>query len=525
MAMKKFSDLSILTKLLSGFSVVIVMMLLLGAVALSQLSSNNARLEAYRDSWLPGVRYALEMRGVLAELRLQQVQYIASSTEKEREGHRLEILQAVDNFRAAQNRFLKLPEGYNDSVLFKRIMSDFDNFSQANSIVIDAVNSNQLAEASKISGDTSRKYRTQLMKDLAELVVLEVQGGEKAATEGQQSFNTAKNLLIALLLFAILISALLAIIIARNLSRLLGGEPAYAVAIMGHIAAGNLSTEIKLRPGDQNSLLASLNTMNQQLKSTINEIMHGSESISVASNQIAQGNTDLSQRTEEQASSLIQTSANMQELTQTVRQNADNARQASELAINTSATATEGGIIVDEMRLHMQEISNSSKKIVDIIAVIEGIAFQTNILALNAAVEAARAGNEGKGFAVVASEVRTLAQKSANAAKEIKLLIVGTVEKINAGSERADHASQAMGEIVDSVGKVAHIVGEISTASQEQHIGIQEIGIAVEQMDQVTQQNAALVEEAAAAAQSLTEQGAELRQVIRFFQISGSTIS
>lgn len=253
--------------------------------------------------------------------------------------------------------------------------------------------------------------------------------------------------------------------------------------------------------------------------------MHGSESISVASHQIAQGNTDLSQRTEEQASSLIQTSANMRELTQTVRQNADNARQASELAINTAATATEGGIIVDEMLLRMQEISNSSKKIVDIIAVIESIAFQTNILALNAAVEAARAGNEGKGFAVVASEVRTLAQKSANAAKEIKQLIVGTVEKITAGSERADHASQAMGEIVDSVGKVAHIVGEISTASQEQHIGIQEIGIAVEQMDQVTQQNAALVEQAAAAAQSLTEQGAELRQVIRFFHINEPSVS
>ncbi|MFW5402049.1 methyl-accepting chemotaxis protein [Yersinia sp. 1252 StPb PI] len=523
--MKKFSDLSILTKLLSGFSVVIVMMLLLGAVALSQLSSNNARLEAYRDSWLPGVRYALEMRGVLAELRLQQVQYIASSTEKEREGHRLEILQAVDNFRAAQDRFLKLPEGYNHSELFKRIMSDFDHFSQANSLVIDAVNNNQLAEATKISGDTSRKYRTQLMKDLAELVVLEVQGGEQAATDGQQSFNTAKNVLIALLLFAVFISALLAVMIARNFSRLLGGEPAYAVAIMGHIAAGNLSTEIKLRPGDNNSLLASLNIMNRQLKKTINEIMHGSESISVASNQIAQGNADLSQRTEEQASSLIQTSANMQELTQTVRQNAENARQASELAVNTAATATEGGIIVDEMLLRMQEITKSSRKIVDIIAVIESIAFQTNILALNAAVEAARAGTEGKGFAVVASEVRTLAQKSANAAKEIKQLIVGTVEKINAGSERADHASQAMGEIVDSVGKVAHIVGEISTASHEQHIGIQEIGIAVEQMDQVTQQNAALVEQAAAAAQSLTEQGAELRQIIRFFQVNQPSLS
>lgn len=299
--MKKFSDLSILTKLLSGFSVVILMMLLLGAVALSQLSSNNSRLEAYRDSWLPGVRYALEMRGVLAELRLQQVQYIASSTEKEREGHRLEILQAVDNFRAAQNLFLKLPEGYNDSELFKKIMSDFDHFSQANNIVIDAVNNNQLAEATKISGDTSRKFRTQLMKDLAELVVLEVQGGEQAAAEGQQSFNTAKNVLLALLLFAVFISAVLAIVIARNLSRLLGGEPAYAVEIMGHIAAGNLSTEIKLRSGDNHSLLASLNTMNQQLKKTINEIMHGSESISVASHQIAQGNTDLSQRTEEQA--------------------------------------------------------------------------------------------------------------------------------------------------------------------------------------------------------------------------------
>jgi len=424
----------------------------------------------------------------------------------------------VANYRRAQDHYLELHSPLSTTPLFSQIIANFDQFSQSNDLVVKAMSSGDVASAIQISGDNSRKYRTQLMIDLATMVDREISGGNQAADESSRGYFIAKTSLVGLALFAVVISALLATVISRNLWRQLGGEPAYATAIMRQIAEGDLTTGIKVGAKDSGSLLAALATMSQQLRGTINGIIRGSESISVASGQIAQGNTDLSQRTEEQASSLIQTSANMQQLTQTVHQNADNAKEASDLATATSRTASQGGKIVAEMLTQMRDISQSSKKIVNIISVIEGIAFQTNLLALNAAVEAARAGPQGKGFAVVASEVRTLAQKSSDAAKEIKSLIEGTVEKITAGSDRADHASKAMTEVVDSVDKVAAIIREIANASNEQHLGIQEVGQAVAQMDQVTQQNAALVEEAGAAARSLTEQGEELRRTVGFFQ-------
>ncbi|WP_413721296.1 methyl-accepting chemotaxis protein [Sodalis sp. RH23] len=516
--MKKLLHLPFMVQLFSGFAIIIALMLCLGGVSLYQLSANNDHIDAYRNNWLPGVRYTLEMRGTLAELRLQQVQYISSPTDQDRESHRLELMQAVANFLRAQNAYLALNTPLSSTPLFSQIMANFNQFSLANDKMIAAMSENDVTGAIRISGDTSRKYRTQLMADLATMVDREVGGSQEAARQAARGYDIAKYSLMGLSLFALLISGLLATVISRNLWRQLGGEPAYATSIMRKIAAGNLTTGIKLSAKDSSSLLAALNAMSQQLRDTISGIISGSESISVASGQIAQGNTDLSQRTEEQAASLIQTSANMQQLTQTVHHNADNAKEASELAVATSRTATQGGKIVAEMLTHMRDISQSSKKIVNIIAVIEGIAFQTNLLALNAAVEAARAGTQGKGFAVVASEVRTLAQKSADAAKEIKSLIEGTVDKISAGSERADNASKAMTEIVDSVDKVAAIIHEIATASNEQHMGIQEVGQAVAQMDQVTQQNAALVEQAAAAARSLTEQGQELRRAVSFFQ-------
>jgi methyl-accepting chemotaxis protein len=321
-----------------------------------------------------------------------------------------------------------------------------------------------------------------------------------------------------LLLLALIATGFIALVISRSLSRQLGGEPSYAVEIMKEIASGNLKADVKLKDNDTQSLLATIKFMNGKLADIIDGIIHGSEAISLAASEISQGNNDLSQRTEEQAASLVQTSSNMQQITENVKSNADNARRASELARETSQTAVKGGKEVDDMLKRMHEISDSSQKIVDIISVIEGIAFQTNILALNAAVEAARAGEQGKGFAVVAGEVRTLAQKSANAAKEIKQLIEGTVHKITDGSRYAD-TSRAMEQIVTSVNKVTDIVAEISAASTEQHQGIREISVAIDQMDQVTQQNATLVEQAAVAAHSMSEQSEQLRNSVRFFQL------
>ena len=519
--MKKFAQSTVLTKLLTGFSILIAMMLLLGVVAIYQLNISNQHIDKYRENRLPGVRYSLEMRGVLSEMRLQQIQYINSPTMPEREKHRLELLQNQDIFLNAQKHYAAIASGLPEEMrdLFGQVVENFTHFVDVNGKVIDAVKDERLDEAAKISGAVSAKYRTQLMKDLATLVDMEVAIGNRAGEASAQGYQRALYLLSGLLALALVATGIIALFISRNLSRQLGGEPAYAVNIMQQIAAGKLNTDIALSANDHHSLLATIKFMNGRLAEIINGIIHGSESISLAASEIAMGNSDLSQRTEEQAASLVQTSANMQQITENVKSNAENALKASELARQTSHTAVKGGKEVHDMLKRMQEISDSSQKIVDIIAVIEGIAFQTNILALNAAVEAARAGEQGKGFAVVAGEVRNLAQKSADAAKEIKTLIDGTVDKITEGSRYANTASRAMEEIVSSVNKVTGIVAEISTASNEQHQGIREIGVAIEQMDQVTQQNAALVEQAAVAAHSMTEQSEHLRDSVRFFQL------
>ncbi|MBC7415460.1 MAG: methyl-accepting chemotaxis protein, partial [Herminiimonas sp.] len=266
-------------------------------------------------------------------------------------------------------------------------------------------------------------------------------------------------------------------------------------------------------------LLQALKDMNANLQKIVAEVRSGTDTIATASSEIASGNLDLSSRTEQQASSLEETASSMEELTSTVKQNADNARQANGLAMTASEVARKGGSVVAEVVQTMGSINASSRKIIDIIAVIDGIAFQTNILALNAAVEAARAGEQGRGFAVVASEVRNLAQRSAAAAKEIKSLIGDSVEKVEIGTKLVDQAGATMGEIVDSVRRVTDIMGEITAASQEQTAGIEQINQAITEMDNVTQQNAALVEEAAAAAESLQDQAANLSQVVSVFKL------
>ena len=520
--MKKLAHATVLTKLLCGFSILIVMMLLLGIVSLYQLNVSKQHIDKFRASRMPGIRYTLEMRGVLAEMRLQQVQYIASTTQASRDQHRDELLQNQTTFLNAQQQYAKISasEPPEMRALFATVVDNFKNFIDVNTKVIDAMNRNDAQEAATISGAVSAKYRTRLMKDLATLVEMEVAIGNQAGEATQAGYRQALWLLSGLLLLALVATGMIALFISRNLARQLGGEPAYAVSIMQAVAAGNLGTDVQLREGDSQSLLATVKFMNSQLAEIIKGIVDGSESISHAAGEISEGNNDLSQRTEEQAASLVQTSSNMQQITENVKSNAENARKASDLARQTSQTAVKGGKEVEDMLKRMHEISQSSQKIVDIIAVIEGIAFQTNILALNAAVEAARAGEQGKGFAVVAGEVRNLAQKSADAAKEIKQLIEGTVDKITDGSRYADTASRAMAEIVSSVNKVTDIVAEISVASTEQHQGIKEISVAIDQMDQVTQQNAALVEQAAVAAQSMTEQSETLRDSVRFFQLA-----
>jgi methyl-accepting chemotaxis protein len=302
--------------------------------------------------------------------------------------------------------------------------------------------------------------------------------------------------------------------------RQLGAEPGELKEVADAVAAGNLATAITLRAGDTDSILASLKTMRDSLATTVRAVRQSADGVATGSTQIAMGNADLSSRTEQQASSLQQTAASMEELGSTVRQNADNAAQANQLAAGASAVAVQGGEVVAEVVQTMKGINDSSKKIADIISVIDGIAFQTNILALNAAVEAARAGEQGRGFAVVAAEVRSLAQRSAGAAKEIKGLITASVERVDAGTVLVDRAGSTMQEVVQSIRRLTDIVAEISSASREQSSGVSQVGEAVTQMDQATQQNAALVEESAAAAESLKQQAHGLVQTVAVFQLA-----
>uniref|UniRef100_UPI000D37DDD3 methyl-accepting chemotaxis protein n=1 Tax=unclassified Variovorax TaxID=663243 RepID=UPI000D37DDD3 len=379
------------------------------------------------------------------------------------------------------------------------------------------------AKAGGNAADTARAFKDAFQpaakayeNRVLDLLSIERRDIDRMSHEIDAANQRSFDLQLLLTVLTVVSGGIFAFFIARSIVRPLS----QAVEVAETVAAGDLSADIRVESRDEaGQLMQALKDMNTNLAKVVGEVRTGTETIATASGQIASGNQDLSSRTEQQASSLEETAASMEELTSTVKQNADNARQANQLAVSASEVAVRGGSVVSQVVDTMGSINASSKKIVDIIGVIDGIAFQTNILALNAAVEAARAGEQGRGFAVVASEVRSLAQRSAAAAKEIKTLIGDSVEKVEEGSKQVAEAGRTMEEIVGSVKRVTDIMGEITAASQEQTSGIEQINQAITQMDQVTQQNAALVEEASAAAQSLQEQAGSLVQAVSVFKL------
>ena len=374
-------------------------------------------------------------------------------------------------------------------------------------------------EATAVLADKMRPAQLAYMKALDSLNDLQVELITRAAEAGEATYAQAKVLMFTLLAGMAAAGALLGWWITVSIT----GPINTAVSVAEKVAAGDLGSTIEVNSSDETGrLLTALKAMNESLVRIVGTVRNSSDSIATGSAQIASGNADLSQRTEEQASALEETAASMEQLGSTVKANADNARQANQLALSASSVAGRGGEVVSQVVETMKGINDSSKKIADIISVIDGIAFQTNILALNAAVEAARAGEQGRGFAVVASEVRNLAQRSAEAAKEIKGLITASVERVEQGTALVDQAGSTMTEVVSSIKRVTDIMGEISSASLEQSAGVSQVGEAVSQMDQVTQQNAALVEESAAAADSLSQQAQQLVSAVAVFKLGGA---
>jgi methyl-accepting chemotaxis protein-1 (serine sensor receptor) len=372
-----------------------------------------------------------------------------------------------------------------------------------------------------VHGPLTQNY-VPVRDNMRKLIELQMSVGKQEYEDAQARYQSSFTIALGLIVISLIIGATVGILLIRGIVRSLKE----AVDLAEAVAAGDLTRKVKIDSQDEiGHLLSALQKMNDGLVKIVSEVRNGADTIATASGQIASGNLDLSSRTEEQASSLEETAASMEELTSTVKQNADNSRQANQLAATASEIAVRGGTVVSEVVHTMEDINTASRKIVDIITVIDGIAFQTNILALNAAVEAARAGEQGRGFAVVATEVRSLAQRSASAAKEIKELINNSVEKVDTGTVLVAQAGTTMNEVVDSVKRVTDIMGEITAASQEQSQGIEQVNQAVMQMDEVTQQNAALVEEAAAASQSLQDQAGKLSELVSVFKLDSHAVS
>ena len=520
--MKAFYNLKLANKLLLSFVIVLTLMAGLGGFSVVQLGKVNQKASDLADNWMPSARVLLEIKIILARYRSTELNHLLSESSEDRAFYEKSMAGIWTELQKSLATYQKISSTAEQKEITAQMLAAMPPYLAVHDKLLALSTAGRDEEARAfVRGDVFNAYR-KIVEQLDKLIQINVAGGDKASDDATALYVSSRAWVVGVIFGAIAIGLALAFWVARIVARPLRE----AVQIAQTVAAGDLTSRIEPKTTDETGmLLSALKAMNDSLAKVVGEVRQGTDTIATASSQIASGNQDLSSRTEEQASSLEQTAASMEELTSTVKQNADNARQANQLAASASEVAVRGGTVVSQVVNTMGSINASSKKIVDIIAVIDGIAFQTNILALNAAVEAARAGEQGRGFAVVASEVRSLAQRSAAAAKEIKGLIDDSVSKVEAGSHQVAEAGQTMEEIVASVRRVTDIMGEISAASHEQTQGIEQINQAITQMDQVTQQNAALVEEAAAAAASLQDQAGSLSQVVSVFRIEGGASS
>jgi len=518
----KFSTTTVAMRLGLAFSLILILLSAILATGIVGMREMHKKISLITDVNNTEIRELSTMRAALYEqsLSLRNMALAKSPDVLQQQGLLLE--KHTQNYLAAESRLSKMFETQKETmpeeksaIVLIRVKTE-----KAMPILTQLINGaahNDSAVVGNLLNGILPALQAERRQQLEQLVALE----DRLSSEANQDAEKVYQLAYASMLLAgaasLLVGIVAAVMVTRSVLHQLGGEPAYATTVAQRIASGDLTTTVK--PDDENiaSLLTAMKTMNASLLAIVRRVRLGAQNIATATTEIASGNLDLSARTEEQAGALEQTASAMEQLTATVQQNADNARRANELATTAAATATQSSNVVAEVVKTMSVISNSSTQIINIIAVIDGIAFQTNLLALNAAVEAARAGEQGRGFAVVATEVQELARRSATAAREIKSLIQNSAADIEVGNHLVADAGRAMQDVVTSIGNVTEVVNEIAAASREQSTGLQEISHAIVQMDEVTQQNAALVEQAAAAAQSLQDQAQDLRKAVDIF--------
>nr|WP_315847818.1 methyl-accepting chemotaxis protein [uncultured Rhodoferax sp.] len=518
----KFSQMPVAVRLAWAFGIVLVAMLLSAGFTLNKLSGIQGELEDMQLDNNVKIRLATEMSNSVHVVSRVVRSVMLLSDPAAKSAETAKIKSAREQYDKAWDDLQKMPASDEGKRLRAAIADAAQKARPLNVQVLTLSDEGKTAEAIELLFKTVNPANTQWQVALEENMALQQANNRSQFEEAQANYTAARNTLIAVNVVCVLLAVFLGWRVTHSITSQLGTEPNVAAKLAESVAHGDLSVHIDLKPGDTNSMMAQLMHMRDSLVKVVSTVRRGSESVANASSEIAQGNNDLSARTEQQASALEETAASMEELNAAVKQNADNAREANQLAVNASTVAVQGGEVVGQVVETMKEINDSSRKISDIISVIDGIAFQTNILALNAAVEAARAGEQGRGFAVVASEVRSLAGRSAEAAKEIKTLISASVERVEQGTALVDKAGVTMTEVVNSIRRVTDIMGEISAASSEQSAGVSQVGEAITQMDQVTQQNAALVEEMAAAASSLKSQAGDLVQTVAVFKLSAA---
>jgi methyl-accepting chemotaxis protein-1 (serine sensor receptor) len=514
------SRLSTAAQLGLGFAVVVAFLIALGAASAWGLARMSALSKTVYDDRVVPLGQLSEVTRVMLRNRV----LLLDMFEKPSADNVAKRSAEVDkNFALGAQQwkaFLATSMTAEETTLAGKFDKGFDAYNgQGLAPAVAAMRAGRIDEARSIYRDKVSPLAPAATEALEQLVELQVRVAAEANAQGEALSHRLNLVIVGLAIAAALIATAIAVLLTRGLVRKLGAEPADLAAVAERIAQGNLS-KLDAPPAIAGSVMASMQTMHSALTRLVTEVRAGIDSVATASAQIAAGNQDLSSRTEQQASSLQETAASMEQMTAAVRTNADSARQADGLARGASEVAGRGGTAVSEVVSTMGEIQAASRRIEEIISVIDGIAFQTNILALNAAVEAARAGEQGRGFAVVAGEVRNLAQRSAQAAKEIKSLISDSVQKIDNGSARVQVAGQTIDDVVQQVNRVSRLIGEITASTAEQSSGITQVSEAVTQLDQVTQQNAALVEQGAAAAASLREQADKLARAIAVFRLS-----